>query len=202
MARHRQTPSQTIGPFFAYGLTPGQYGYKLADIATPRVGGLASTEGVRIRLEGQVYDGTGNPVDDAMLELWQCDSAGRYPGADPGTSSGTNTEFTGFARCGTGTDPEARFVFETVKPGASPAEPGQAPHLNLTLFARGLLSHVHTRVYFEDDAPAHAADPVLAAVPEARRRTLIATRREGAEGIVYRFDIHLQGDRETVFFDL
>lgn len=202
MPRLFQTPSQTVGPYFAYGLTPGQYGYGLSDIATARVGGLDRSEGVRIRLEGRVLDGAGVPVDDALVELWQCDSHGRYP--RPGEAA--NNGFTGFARCGTGTDPQARFCFETVKPAASPDEPGQATHLNLIIFARGLLSHLYTRVYFDDEAAANAADPVLNGVSEARRATLVAplvaTGSREVESRVYRFDIHLQGDRETVFFDV
>jgi protocatechuate 3,4-dioxygenase alpha subunit len=197
MTRLGQTPSQTVGPYFAYGLTPGPYGYPLTDLATPRIGGLDQTEGVRIRLAGRVLDGNGSAVDDAMVELWQCDGAGRYPARD-----GANAGFTGFARCGTGTDAEARFIFETVKPAAATEEPGQAPHINLVVFARGLLSHLYTRVYFDDEAPANACDPVLASLPEDRRGTLIAAGSDGPEGRVYHFDIHLQGDRETVFFDV
>ncbi|MDW3205948.1 MAG: protocatechuate 3,4-dioxygenase subunit alpha [Alphaproteobacteria bacterium] len=191
-----QTPSQTVGPYFAYGLTPEQYGYPLKSIAHPTVGGLDSAGGPRILVEGRVLDGNGDPVDDAMIEIWQADAQGRYPGTD----TAANSAFTGFARCGTGTDRERRFIFETVKPGA--AEDGQAPHINVIVFARGLLSHAYTRIYFADEAAANEADPVLAAVPEPRRGTLIATRHETDRGVVYRFDIHLQGAAETVFFDV
>ena len=196
MAR-KQTPSQTVGPFFAYGLTPEQYGYPFAGIAGP-VLTTDEAAGERIFLEGRVLDGEGQAVNDALLEIWQADGLGRY--AHPADPRGSNTGFLGFGRVGTGTDPENRFRFETVKPGA-PAS-GQAPHVNLVVFARGLLSHLYTRIYFSDEAEANAADPVLAAVPEARRGTLIAHREESAEGPLYRFDLRLQGTRETVFFDL
>lgn len=194
MARNAQTPSQTVGPYFAYGLTPGQYGYRLADLAGPVVAGLAGEPSPRIRLEGCVFDGVGALVDDAMIEIWQADSQGRYPGTE-----GSNTGFSGFARCGTGTDPDKRFFFDTVKPG--PVD-GAAPHINLIVFARGLLSHVFTRVYFDDEGAANGSDPVLNAVPEARRETLVAKRVDTDRGVLYRFDIHLQGDAETVFFDV
>ena len=193
----KQTPSQTVGPYFAYGLTPEQYGYAFSSIA----GGVLATEagdGERIRIEGRVLDGAGAAVSDAMVEIWQADGQGRY--AHPADSRSSNARFRGFGRVGTGTDPEHRFVFETVKPGA-PGE-GQAPHVNLVLFLRGLLSHAYTRIYFPDEAEANAADPVLAAVPAERRATLIAAREESGGTPLYRFDIHLQGDRETVFFDV
>ena len=191
-----QTPSQTVGPYFAYGLTPQQYGYPLKEIAGGRLADDA-VEGVRIRLEGRVFDGAGKPVPDAMIEIWQADAQGRY--AHPADPRGSNTGFRGFGRFGTGTDPENRFVFDTVKPGA--IGDGQAPHVNVVVFMRGLLLHAYTRLYFPDEAAANAADPVLASVPEERRRTLIAQRVDGPTGVTYRFDIHMQGDDETVFFD-
>ena len=193
----KQTPSQTVGPYFAYGLTPEPYGYAFSGIA----GGVLTAEdgdGERIRIEGRVLDGAGAAVGDAMVEIWQADGQGRY--AHPADPRSSNARFRGFGRVGTGSDPEHRFVFETVKPGA-PAE-GQAPHVNLVLFLRGLLSHAYTRIYFSDEAEANAADPVLAAVPAERRATLIAAREESGGTPLYRFDIHLQGDRETVFFDV
>lgn len=195
--KRKQTPSQTIGPFFAYGLTPEQYGYDLTSIAAPTLGGEAD-DGERIRIEGQVFDGEGVPVGDAMIEVWQADAAGRY--AHPADTRGSNTGFTGFGRVGTGTDPQQRFFFETVKPGA-PAQ-GQAPHINVIVFMRGLLNHAYTRIYFPEDADAHTSDPVLAGVPAERRDSLVARRQESEAGPVYRFDIHMQGPQETVFFDL
>ncbi len=192
----KQTPSQTVGPYFAYGLTPQQYGYDHTSIAHPRVAGEA-VPGERIRIVGLVLDGAGEPVRDAMVETWQADAAGRYAGVGP---AGSNAPFRGFGRCGTGTDPEGRFVFETVRPGA-PGD-GQAPHVSVIVFMRGMLTHAYTRLYFEDERDANAADPVLASVPAERRDTLLARREEGPAGVTYRFDIRMQGDRETVFFDV
>ncbi len=193
----KQTPSQTIGPFFAYGLTPEQYGYPLNSIASPEIA-KKDQAGERIRIEGQVFDGEGATVGDAMIEIWQADAAGRY--AHPSDARGSNADFTGFGRVGTGTDPQQRFFFETVKPGA-PGD-GQAPHINVVVFMRGMLNHAYTRIYFADEVEANAADPVLSAVPEERRGTLIAERNVRDGETLYRFDIHMQGPDETVFFDL
>lgn len=217
-----QTPSQTVGPYFAYGLTPGQYGYALSDIAGPIVAGLEAAgqketgqkemgqkekgqkeKGQRIRIEGVVNDGQGVAIDDAMIEIWQADSEGCYP--DPASSpapdpNGTvRASFGGFARCGTGTQAGNQFYFETIKPGA--VRPDAAPYIDVVVFARGLLNHVYTRLYFDDEAEANARDPVLSLVPEARQATLIAKGQRTATGLVYRFDIHMQGPQETVFFD-
>jgi protocatechuate 3,4-dioxygenase alpha subunit len=193
-----QTPSQTIGPYFAYGLTAKQYGYNFTSLAGPLMVD-ENTPGERIRITGQVLDGEGLPVSDAMLEVWQADAAGDFPAGDcpdPLRIDG----FTGFGRVGTGTDPHNRFWFDTIKPGATPD--GQAPHLNVIVFMRGLLSHLYTRIYFSDEAALNATDPVLDSVDEARRQTLIASREEIPGGTVYRFDIHMQGASETVFFDV
>lgn len=192
----KQTPSQTVGPYFAYGLTGDQYGYALKAVANGTMT-RSDTEGERIRIEGVVYDGEGKPVPDAMVELWQADAKGRYRHpADPRPS---NASFTGFGRFGTGTDPECRFIFDTIKPGS--VEDRQAPHISVIVMMRGLLSHVFTRMYFSDEADANARDPVLSSVPAERRSTLIAQRTTAPSGTVYRFDIHMQGDKETVFFD-
>jgi protocatechuate 3,4-dioxygenase, alpha subunit len=188
----RQTPSQTVGPFFAYGLLARQYGYPDRQVAD---GDLVqeNTPGPRIRLSGRVLDGDGAPISDALVEIWQADTDGRYPGA-----SG-NSGFSGFGRQGTGSGPDCRFHFLTLKPGRLDAR--QAPHINIILFMRGLLTQVHTRAYFSDEALANAQDPVLAAVPAARRHTLIAERDPQAVGALYRLDIRMQGKDETVFFD-
>ena len=197
MAKLVQTPSQTIGPYFAYGLTPGQYGYGiLASIAGPDVA-AADTTGTRIRIEGRVLDGAGDPVNDAMIEIWQADDQGRY--AHPADPRPSNAGFRGFGRCGTGTDPECRFFFDTIKPAS--VDGVQAPHINVVVMMRGMLLHAFTRLYFSDEADANARDPVLATVPEARRATLIAHLEANRSGKVYRFDIHMQGAAETVFFD-
>ncbi len=195
-----ETPSQTVGPYFAYGLTAEQYNYPFDQVATAQVA-KEGTEGERIRIVGRVLDGEGNAVDDAMIEVWQANAHGRYNHpADDRTDNLLDPEFKGFGRVGTGTDPENRFVIDTVKPGAR--GDGQAPHISVIVFMRGLLTHAFTRIYFSDEAEANAADPVLAKVDEARRDTLIARRDETLAGTVYRFDIHMQGDRETVFFDV
>jgi protocatechuate 3,4-dioxygenase, alpha subunit len=195
--RLRQSPSQTVGPFFAYGLAPEQYGYPFRALA-----GSALVDddipGERIRIVGRVLDGDGAPVPDAMVEIWQADAEGRY--AHPADPRGSNLRYKGFGRCGTGTDPENRFSFDTIKPG--PPGDGQAPHINVIVFMRGLLSHAFTRIYFDDEAVANARDPVLASVDEARRRTLIASREAAPGGTLYRLDLHMQGPDETVFFDV
>ena len=191
------TPSQTVGPYFAYGLTPGnKYAWNDAfsnDLVT------ADASGDRIRVTGQVFDGDGALVPDAMLEIWQANAQGRF--ADPQDKRALpNAGFKGFGRCGTSAKGE--FVFDTIKPGSvlDPDGKPQAPHILLAVFARGMLLHLYTRIYFDDEAAGNAADPVLALVPAERRTTLIAKR--GASGAVYRFDVHLQGDNETVFFDV
>jgi len=172
------TPSQTVGPFFGVGL-PFEKGEQMAPA------GSAGS----IRIEGQVLDGHGDPVPDALLEVWQPDARGQYPTA-------ANGEPIGFGRCRT--DAEGAFNFVTIKPGPSRAPDGrlQAPHLNVTVFARGLLRHLVTRMYFPDEAAANIADPVLNLVEPDRQPTLLARD----DGGVLRFDIHLQGERETVFF--
>ncbi|NQV99538.1 MAG: protocatechuate 3,4-dioxygenase subunit alpha [Rhodospirillales bacterium] len=189
----KQTPSQTVGPYFAYGLTPGQYGYPFRELVANNLV-AADTEGARIRIEGCVYDGAGDKVPDAMIEIWQADAQGRY--AHPADPRSSNSSFKGFGRFGTGTDPDNRFIFETIKPGS--IDGAQAPHISVIVMMRGLLTHTFTRIYFSDEAEANQADPVLNSVEESRRPTLIAT----ADGAVYRFDIHMQGDQETVFFDV
>jgi protocatechuate 3,4-dioxygenase alpha subunit len=199
MSKLLQTPSQTVGPFFAYGLTPTQYGYDFKSLFTP-VLAQPHAAGEHIRITGQVLDGAGNPVMDAIVEIAQ-------PGAD-GRPVTTVAEaeaqgFTGFGRCGTGTLPQSHYLFETVKPGV--AAPGQAPFINVCVTMRGLLVHTFTRIYFDDEAAANAGDAVLNSVPAERRATLIAVRDTNGRGPVYRFDIRMQDSAagaETVFFDL
>ena len=195
---HGVTPSQTVGPFFKYGLTPnGAYEWNDAfsnNLVT------SDASGDRIRVEGRVFDGDGQPVPDAMLEIWQADAQGRF--SDPQDQRALpNSSFKGFGRCGT--DPNGGFVFDTIKPGTVPDPDGkpQAPHLLLAIFARGMLLQLYTRIYLGGEA-ANAADPILALVPSDRRNTLIAVREPGAGNAVYRLDIHLQGDNETVFFEI
>jgi protocatechuate 3,4-dioxygenase alpha subunit len=191
-----QTPSQTVGPYFAYGLTGDQYGFQMKGISGSAMA-PADIAGERIRIEGVVRDGHGEPIPDALIEVWQADAQGRY--AHPADPRGSNAAFKGFGRMGTGTDPQRRFVFDTIKPGR--VDGRQAPHINVIVTMRGLLNHLFTRIYFSDEAAANAADPVLQSVPTERRPTLIAERRDTQTGPVYRFDIHMQGPNETVFFD-
>jgi protocatechuate 3,4-dioxygenase alpha subunit len=193
----KQTPSQTVGPFFAYALSAPQYGYDYTALASADLADDL-VPGERIRIVGRVLDGAGEPVDDALVEIWQADAEGRY--AHPAGGRGSNQGFRGFGRCGTGTDPQNRFVFHTIKPG--PVDGEQAPHISVIVFMRGMLSHAHTRIYFSDEAEANARDPVLAGVPAERRGTLIARREETEAVTIYRFDIVMQGDNETVFFDV
>ncbi|MEM5448651.1 protocatechuate 3,4-dioxygenase subunit alpha [Paraburkholderia guartelaensis] len=192
----KETPSQTVGPYFAYGLCPQQYDFDLKSLFTANVVG-PETPGEHITLIGRVIDGDGNAVFDAMLEFSQVDANGRYPASREEIAK---DGFRGFARVGTGTDAQHRFIVHTVKPGVENA--GEAPHLNVIVMMRGMLTHTFTRIYFEDEAAANAADPVLSAVPAARRDTLIARRSEQVGSIVYTFDIRMQGEQETVFFDL
>ena len=195
----QQTPSQTIGPFFAYMLTPEPYGRQgLAG----NVLATAAAAGRLIRIEGRVLDGEGAAVSDALIEVWQANAHGRYDHpSDARADVPGDPAFRGFGRAAS--DADGLFWFETVKPGPVRGRGNtlQAPHLNLILFARGMPDHVFTRLYFSDESEANAADPVLASVEEARRGTLIGIREETAGGALYRFDIRLQGDGETVFFD-
>jgi protocatechuate 3,4-dioxygenase, alpha subunit len=191
-----QTPSQTVGPYFAYGLTATQYGY---DFNQPfdAVLALDGARGERIQLVGRVIDGDGKPINDAMVEICQPDGEGHYPGS---VEDAKARGFRGFGRVGTGTDAANRFVFHTVKPGAG--APGQAPFINAIVTMRGMLLHTFTRIYFSDEATANDEDAVLQSVPAERRGTLVAQRSVEGGLVTYRFDIHMQGDQETVFFDV
>ena len=179
------TPSQTVGPYFAIALPwpDGQY-------VVP-----AGTAGA-FWLRGTVFDGAGDPVPDALVETWQADPAGRF--GHPDDPRGSDVDFRGFAR--SPTDPGGRWAVLTVRPGRVPDHGGrmQAPHLDLSIFARGLLDRVVTRVYLPDEPEANGQDPVLSGIPGDRRATLIAVPDENG----FRFDIRLQGAGETVFFDV
>ncbi len=191
-----QTPSQTVGPYFAYGLTSEQYGYDFRSLFGP-VLAEPQAAGEHIRLSGRVFDGDGVPVPDAMLEIRQADAEGRFIAS---RAESLASGFRGFGRCGTGTHPSRHYWFDTVKPGA--AAPGEAPCIDLIVTMRGMLLHAFTRVYFDDEREANARDPVLGAVSAERRATLIAKREALPGGVSYRFDIRMQGPKETVFFDL
>jgi protocatechuate 3,4-dioxygenase alpha subunit len=172
------TPSQTIGPFFSVAL-PAPDEARLVEPGAPGA----------ITLEGTVRDGAGEPVDDALLEIWQADPTGRF---------GPDAALRGFGRCLT--DGAGRYAFVTVRPGRVPDPTGalQAPHIDVSVFARGLLDRLVTRIYFPDEEEANAVDAVLASLPEQGRSSLVAAAVDGG----FRFDVHLQGERETTFFDL
>ena len=191
-----QTPSQTVGPYFAYGLTPRQYHYDHDSAYTP-VLAEPHAEGEHIRVVGRVLDGEDHAIGDAMIEIAQLDAQGREITSE---AQARELGFRGFGRCGTGTDAQHRFEFRTVKPAVGGA--GEAPHIDVIVLMRGLLSHAFTRIYFEDEATANAEDRVLRTVPPERRHTLMARREAQPGGVAYHFDIHMQGPHETVFFDL
>lgn len=185
------TPSQTVGPFFHLGCT----GHASAGSLV-----TAATKGERIRLTCRVFDGDGAPLPDAMIEIWQANADGRYNHPEDVQERALDPAFIGFGRLAT--DENGLSVFETIKPGRVPGNDGalQAPHINVSVFARGVLKRLPTRIYFAGD-PANAEDPVLALVPEDRRGTLLA-RTESSNPSEWRFDIHLCGENETVFFDV
>ncbi|MCL4157099.1 UNVERIFIED_CONTAM: hypothetical protein GTU68_064170 [Idotea baltica] len=195
MKKYKQTPSQTIGPFFAHGLTPEQYHYDFNSIVSPVIAD-ALAKGEHIIIKGNVFDGSGNTVLDAMLEFWHCDAKGKYlqKEQDPKGSG-----FKGFGRVGTGMNKHHIYEVKTIKPKGIK---GEAPFINVTLFMRGMLNHQFTRIYFSDEKELNATDSVLNLVPKSRRKTLVAKRRELAGLVIYEFDIHVQGKKETVFFDL
>ena len=182
-----QTPSQTAGPFLRIGLIHGEKQNVLTD---------ERTTGKRIRLAGVVYDGNGDRINDALLEIWQADANGIYPHPTDARHSEADAHFRGFGR--THNEDGGSYEFHTVKPGGRDVH---APFINLHLFARGMLLHAQTRIYFADE-PTNTTDPILLSVPVDRRATLLARLEEDEEIPVYRFDIHMQGELETVFFEL
>jgi protocatechuate 3,4-dioxygenase alpha subunit len=183
------TPSQTVGPYFAMRL-PWPEGPFVVPAQTPGA----------ITIIGRLYDGAGDPIPDGMIETWQADPGGRFAHPDDprGPIARDDTAFRGFGRSQTRHD--GSFTIVTLKPGPLPFGDGrtEAPHINVSVFSRGMLDRSVTRIYFPDETRANESDPVLGAVPEHRRSTLIAVPFDG----LLRFDIHMQGDNETVFFDL
>ena len=179
------TPSQTVGPFLSLGL-PWEDG--------PTVVPEGTAGAVWIR--GLVTDGARDPIPDALIETWQADPDGRFD--HPDDPRGRVSGFRGFGRCPT--QPDGTYGILTLVPGAVPGTEGrtQAPHIDVSVFARGMLHRVVTRIYFPENTEANAADEVLQSVPEERRHTLIAEKTEDG----YRFDVRLQGEGETVFFDV
>ena len=194
----KQTPSQTIGPYFSYGLLPREYGYPYTTCVNNQLVN-AETAGQRIRLVGHVFDGDGEPINDAMLELWQANAAGRYNArADRREKRPLDLNFRGFGRAGT--DLSGFYEFTSIKPGAVSID--AAPCILVIVFMRGLLCHLYTRIYFDDEEFANTEDSVLKGIPSDRRQSLIARLTEETVIPTYRFDIHMQGERETVFFDV
>ena len=197
----KETPSQTAGPYVHIGLAPGAAGFDIyreelgQDIAGP------NALGERIRVEGVLTDGTGAPVRDVLIEAWQANAKGVH--AHPEDPGKVEPGFRGWGRAIADFETGA-WGFDTVKPGAVMGRDGRmmAPHISLWLVARGINLGLHTRAYFDDEPQANAADPVLGLIEQAHRRdTLIARRQDGQDRPVYRFDIRLQGDGETVFLD-
>ncbi len=198
----RESPSQTAGPYVHIGLAPGAAGFEIYDreLGTDIAGQNAAGE--RIRVEGVVVDGMGSPVRDALLEVWQANAAGHY--AHPEGGGEVEDGFRGFGRVITDFD-TGEWGFDTVKPGRVPGRTGatMAPHLNLWIVSRGINIGLNTRMYFGDEEEANAADPVIGLIEwERRRKTLIAPRTMRDGTAVYRFEIRLQGEDETVFFDI
>jgi len=196
-----ETPSQTAGPYVHIGCSPNFSGIEGLYAEDP--GSLMvnpKTRGDRITIRGSVYDGLGTPLKDALVEIWQADAAGRY--ASPEETRGqADSNFSGWGRS-PGDMESGEFVFETIKPGSVPYPDGrpQAPHISVWIVARGINLGLHTRLYFEDESEANAADPILARIEHRQRLTTLIAQLE-SEGI-YRFDIHLQGPKETIFFDI
>jgi len=200
LERLKETPSQTAGPYVHIGALPNLCGIKGVyeeDLGRTLVG--PNTLGRRVVLTGRIFDGTGTPLRDAMVEIWQADASGRFPGRE-----GADPTFAGFGRCATDGQ-TGIYRFETVKPGRVPFGDGRmmAPHVTFWIVARGINIGLHTRAYFGDEEAANAEDPVLARVElKSRVQSLIAPRSNSEGTHTYLFDIHLQGDKETVFFDV
>ncbi len=188
------TPSQTVGPFFHLGLARAEWSDLAAD----------NPQGQRIAIEGRITDGDGAPVPDAMLEVWQANAAGRYNHPDDDQADKPlDPHFRGFGRVAT--DANGRFRLTTIKPGPVPGRGNalQAPHINVALFARGLLIHLYTRIYFADE-PANAGDPLLSSIEDGAVRDTLVARRDPTAGSlpIYRWNIVMQGDGETAFLDI
>ncbi len=199
-----ETPSQTAGPYVHIGLIPKQAGFDIFENNLGETLVTPETQGTRIRVEGRIFDGTGAIVRDALVEVWQANAAGRYAHPADRQDKPADPSFRGWGR--TGTDfATGIWGFETIKPGPVAGRAGRsmAPHLTLWIVARGINLGLATRMYFPDEEAANAADPVLNLVEQPARRATLVARHETREGKpVYVFDIRLQGEGETVFFDI
>lgn len=201
----KETASQTAGPYVHIGLIPKQAGFDIFENNFTNIMADENTRGERIIIEGRVIDGTGTPLRDALLEIWQANADGRYNHElDRQNTGEIDANFRGWGRTGTDFD-TAVYRFETIKPGVVTGRNGRdmAPHVNFWIVARGINIGLNTRMYFGDEQNANEADPVLNLIEQTeRRKTLIATRDDSGAVPVYRFDIVLQGENETVFFDI
>ena len=199
-----ETASQTAGPYLHIGMLPHAGGIDVAWAKGWHVLTGPEAQGERIRLEGVIFDGTGTLVRDAMVEIWQADAHGRYAHPEDRQDKPLDAAFRGFGRA-VADFATGLWWFDTVKPGPVAGRRGtvMAPHVNVAIFARGINVHLHTRIYFADEAAANERDPVLRLIEqEQRRQTLLARRETRAGQAVYRIEFHLQGDAETVFFDV
>ena len=202
--RLKESASQTAGPYVHIGCTPnfcGIEGVFPEDLGRTML--TDETKGTRIRVIGRVFDGVGTVLKDAMVEVWQADAAGLYPSPQE-TRGKADTAFTGFGRSA-GDMASGEFVFDTIKPGTVPFKDGrpQAPHITLWIVARGINLGLHTRLYFGDEEPANDADPILSRIEHRSRvATLIAPLSMESGVPTYRHDIFLQGEKETIFFDI
>lgn len=208
LTRYPETPSQTGGPYVHIGLAPQQAGFEIFDNNFGNVMVQPATLGERIRVEGRVFDGSGTLMRDVLIEVWQANAAGKYAHPADRQDKPLDPAFRGWGRTGADFDTGV-FSFETIKPGQVLGANGQlqAPHICLILFARGINTGLHTRLYFGDEDLANATDPILNGIEwEVRRKTLLATREQRAGEVVYCFDIRIQdtpdGGKETVFFDV
>jgi protocatechuate 3,4-dioxygenase alpha subunit len=187
-----QTASQTVGPYFAYGLVPEQYRYDFDSLCDGNLIHDETVPGERITIFGRVFDGNGEAIPDALIEIWQADAKGTY--------LSEKTRFHGFGRFGTGTDKGCRFWFRTIKPGSVEHS---APYINVIVFMRGLLTHLYTRIYFDDEPVANSNDSVLNKVDRERLSSLVARRVVlPDQSFGFEFNIYMQGEHETVFFDV
>lgn len=199
--RLKESPSQTAGPYVHIGATPNWVeitGVWNEDLGLALVG--PETKGERIFVKGRVFDGSGTPLKDALIEIWQADTDGYYNSPSE-TRGKADPNFIGWGRSPGDMD-TGEFIFETIKPGTVPFRDGRpmAPHITFWIVARGINIGLQTRMYFPEEQEANAADPVLARVEQKSRITTLVARKE--EGNIYRFDIRLQGEGETVFFDI
>ena len=196
----KETPSQTAGPYVHIGMTPNWAEIRGVYETDPGATMVSpDTRGTRIIISGRIIDGAGVPVSDAVVEIWQADENGSY---GPPANAMARPAFTGWGR--QPTNGEGVFLFETIKPGPVPGPDGRpmAPHVALWIVARGINIGLQTRIYFADEEEANARDFVLNRIPDPKRRATLIAQKEDGDVPRYRLDIHLQGNCETVFFDM